>query len=80
MGTHVTTDNGELLRECDIVILGVKPNMLEEAIRGCSGQNIPSNKHILFVSMLAGVSLSKIKEVGTDSRYREILLFVKAIE
>lgn len=63
MGTHVTTNNGELLRECDVIILGVKPAMLEEAIHGCISQNIPSSKHILFVSMLTGVNLSTLKKV-----------------
>lgn len=63
MGTNVTNDNGVLLRDCDIIILGVKPIILEEAINSCRSQQLPSNKNILFVSMLSGVNLTTLNKV-----------------
>lgn len=62
MGTHVTSDNSELYKECDVVILGVKPGMFEEAINSCKCSSA-SNKPVLFVSMLAGVNLTTLKKV-----------------
>lgn len=67
MGTNVTTKNGELLVNCDIIFLGVKPSMLKAAIQDCleTLTTVPfSCKNVLFVSMLAGVSLEVLEQVG----------------
>ncbi|KAJ0177816.1 hypothetical protein K1T71_006689 [Dendrolimus kikuchii] len=64
MGANVTTKNYEVFNNCDIVFLGVKPNILSEAINGCvNGIEKLSNRHVLFVSMLAGISLDNLHEV-----------------
>lgn len=59
MGTHVTTDTNKLINECDVVILGVKPTMLQSALLGCK-----CDKDVLFISMLAGVNLEALKKVS----------------
>lgn len=65
MGTNVTTRNGDVLCNCDIVFLGVKPGMLNEAIEGCI-KSLPESmaqKCILFLSMLAGIEINQLKKV-----------------
>ncbi|XP_068624662.1 pyrroline-5-carboxylate reductase 3 [Battus philenor] len=64
LGTNVTTKNGEVICNCDIVFLGVKPGVLTDAINDCVlslPANCPRNR-VLFVSMLAGVSIEKLNE------------------
>ncbi|CAG9579696.1 unnamed protein product [Danaus chrysippus] len=61
-GANVITSNGEVICNCDIVFIGVKPAMLEAAICNCY---LPTKnpKNILFISMLAGVNIQKLKQV-----------------
>ncbi|KOB77330.1 Pyrroline-5-carboxylate reductase, partial [Operophtera brumata] len=72
MGTHVTIQNSELFKECDVIILGVKPGMLDEAINGCR-YPCASNKPALFISMLAGVDLITLRNVSSSIRIIRIM-------
>lgn len=66
LGTNVTTKNGEVLSNCDVVFLGVKPGVLNAAINGCLSslsENVLS-KNLLFVSMLAGVTIEQLQQVS----------------
>lgn len=64
MGTNITNKNGELLSKCDVIFLGVKPNMLHRAVSDCiTDFNNQSPKNVLFISMLAGICIDDLKKV-----------------
>ncbi|CAG4970395.1 unnamed protein product [Parnassius apollo] len=62
MGANITTKNGEVFYKCDIIFLGVKPGLLNDAINDCLNTLPPnaSSKNVLFISMLAGVSIDQL--------------------
>lgn len=64
-GANTTTKNGEVYGNCDIVFLGVKPQILTTAIQHChSTLNVNcKDKSVLFVSMLAGISIAQLQKV-----------------
>ncbi|CAG9135340.1 unnamed protein product [Plutella xylostella] len=63
MGTNITNKNGELLSKCDVIFLGVKPNMLHRAVSDCLNSfNTQSPKNVLFISMLAGICIDDLKK------------------
>lgn len=62
LGVNVTVDNGKIIKECEIIFLAVKPHLLDEAIRGCMLTK-PFNERRLVISVLAGTSISVLKEV-----------------
>ncbi|XP_053605607.1 pyrroline-5-carboxylate reductase 3 [Plodia interpunctella] len=60
-GAHTTTKNGEILANCDVVFLGVKPGLLNTAVEECiSYLHGATTKPVLFISMLAGVTLDQL--------------------
>ena len=65
LGTNVTLKNGDVYCNCDVVFLGVKPNMLDNAVVDClkTLPQPPPTKQVLFVSMLAGITLATLTEV-----------------
>lgn len=68
MGTNVTDKNFEVLLNCEMVFLGVKPAFLSQAIDQCYGHPLSGkslNKTVTIVSMLAGVSIHKLRQVST---------------
>lgn len=62
MNINVTNKNLEVFTNCDVVFLGMKPGFLSEAIDQCK-DNAGFNKTITVVSMLAGVNISRLKQV-----------------
>ena len=56
--TNESSDNEQLVRECDVIVLCVKPQILEAVCRQISSL-IDSKKH-LVVSVCAGISLQKL--------------------
>ncbi|XP_013193986.2 pyrroline-5-carboxylate reductase 3 [Amyelois transitella] len=60
-GANTTTKNGEVFANCDVVFLGVKPNMLNTAVDECIS-TLPSGKSkpVLFISMLGGVTIDQL--------------------
>ncbi|XP_043190043.1 pyrroline-5-carboxylate reductase 3-like [Amphibalanus amphitrite] len=68
-GAVTTTDNCEILEQCDVVFLAVKPHLLERSLEQLSGRmsaeqkdNIRTAKKF-FVSVIAGLKLDRVTEV-----------------
>ena len=62
MGINITTDNSEVEQNCDIVILAVKPQIMDsvlEEIRATSAGEHGSP--LLYISIAAGVTLAKLQ-------------------
>ncbi|XP_073952358.1 pyrroline 5-carboyxlate reductase [Choristoneura fumiferana] len=64
LGTNITTKNGEVFCNCDVIFLGVKPGMLYMAVNDClkTLTTAVSCKKVLFVSMLAGISIGELQK------------------
>lgn len=64
-GAHVTTENGQVAEQADIIFLTVKPHIVAAAIANIyetiSTPNRVVNK--LFVSVLAGVKIDVLEKV-----------------
>ncbi|KAF2881080.1 hypothetical protein ILUMI_25082 [Ignelater luminosus] len=63
-GAHITTKNGYILDEADVIFLSVKPHILPEAAANMfetSQPNKATNK--LFISILAGVTLESLENI-----------------
>ncbi|XP_029160873.1 pyrroline-5-carboxylate reductase [Nylanderia fulva] len=58
LGTHPTLDNDDVVINCDIIFLTVKPLMLDDAVTTIGRKVTHKNK--LFISVLAGVSLETL--------------------
>jgi len=56
-GVRLAQDNRELLKQAEIVILAVKPQMMPEVLTDVAEQTAD---HHLFVSIAAGITLSKL--------------------
>lgn len=63
LGAEVTTNNGKVAEEANVIILAVKPHILKEAIDGIPNVN-PKMHNKLFVSILAGSTLRMLEEVS----------------
>jgi pyrroline-5-carboxylate reductase len=55
----VTSDNLEVVRQCEVVVLAIKPQIADEVISGFASA---CNKETLLVSILAGISCAMIEE------------------
>ncbi|CAL1689331.1 unnamed protein product [Lasius platythorax] len=71
LGAHPTLNNNEVVNNCDIIFLTVKPNMLDDALNTIVGKKA-IEKSKLFISVLAGVSLeilhTKLSAVAISPR------------
>jgi len=57
--------NNEVVSNCDIVFITVKPHMLDEALETTVGKKVGEKfKSKLFISVLAGVSLDALYVVS----------------
>ena len=64
IGVTVTTDNQEAERLADILILAVKPNVMERVLNQLAG-----DKNKIYVSIAAGITLSYLeKHLGADQK------------
>ncbi|XP_017877969.1 pyrroline-5-carboxylate reductase 3 [Ceratina calcarata] len=67
LGAHATLKNGEVVDNCEIIFLAMKPHMLDDALSGILSTITKKGSHILFVSVLVGVTLetlaSKLKAI-----------------
>ena len=59
-GVSVTTDNNQVFGNADVIFLAVKPQMFVDAVAGC--RNMVNAEH-LIISIMAGVTIAKIREV-----------------
>lgn len=65
MGAHITEKNGEVFCKCDVIFLGVKPSLLSTAVTDTLN-TLPKSvscKDVVFISMLAGITISSLREV-----------------
>jgi len=72
MGINITTNNSEAERNCDIVILAVKPQIMDsvlEEIRATSAGEHGSPLQKLYISIAAGVTLAKLQsKLGENTK------------
>lgn len=61
------SSNDEIVAECDMVFLGVKPQMLPALADEIRGVLSAKKKHICLVSMAAGISLARLGELFGDT-------------
>lgn len=57
-GVRVTTDNHELVRGADVLVIAVKPQVVDKAL-GAIGKDVPSNT--LVLSVAAGVPIEALE-------------------
>lgn len=69
MGTNVTSENGVVFDNCDMIILGVKVNKLKDAIQDIKLTSKNTVKEVLFVSMLAGVKIKELRMVCINFKF-----------
>jgi len=63
---NVTSNNDELVRQVDVVVLAVKPQIMRVVTEGLD--NAAENKNVLFVSIAAGISQRSLTEwLGEDA-------------
>jgi pyrroline-5-carboxylate reductase len=66
LNIRTATEAGDELRETDIVLLAVKPQIIEEVIKNIQGI---ANPQALFISIAAGIGLDYLAEhLGNDRR------------
>lgn len=76
LGTHPTLKNNDVLDNCDVVFLAMKPHVLDEVtstiLSTMLAQHSKSKyKNKLFISVLAGVTLNILHEVKKAEFYTE---------
>ena len=68
LGIKTTTDNRKLVKDCDVVLIAVKPDIVEAVLKEV--EDISNDK--LFVSVAAGVS-TKFIEAHTKARVIRVM-------
>lgn len=67
LGAHVTTINGVIANEADIIFLSVKPHILPEAIAQMLQSYNPSKAaHKLFISVITAITLESLENILVD--------------
>ncbi len=61
LGIHATSDNREVLAQCDTCILAVKPQILPSLLDELKRD---MKEDTLFISIVAGISIKKIKKMA----------------
>ncbi|XP_045767424.1 pyrroline-5-carboxylate reductase 3 [Maniola jurtina] len=76
-GANLTTNSGELIEQCDVVFIGVKPGVLNEVVTDCLQTVKPTSKKVLFISMLVGITIQQLhkalKQLPIESSVIRIL-------
>lgn len=62
------SDNTEIVRECDMILLGVKPQMLSALADEIRDSLAARQTRLCLVSMAAGVTLAKLGELFGNTR------------
>jgi pyrroline-5-carboxylate reductase len=60
-GVSTTSDNGEVFRKADVVVLAVKPQQMAGVLSGLAG--IPSAGRKLIISIAAGFPIARMEEI-----------------
>ncbi|XP_054290965.1 pyrroline-5-carboxylate reductase 3-like [Macrosteles quadrilineatus] len=67
-GIATTHSNAEVVNKCDVIMLGIKPQYLDEAIK--SFDPVPNNK--LYISILVGITIETLNDkLRTQFRFTE---------
>ncbi len=61
------SDNAEIVRECDMILLGVKPQMLPSLAAEIREGLAARKDHVCLVSMAAGVTLERLDSLFGDT-------------
>ena len=62
-GIHTTTDNGQLARDCDVLVLAVKPQVMQAV---CAALPRPRKSGQLVISIAAGITCASLADwLGT---------------
>jgi len=70
-GIQVASSNGELVRHADVVILAVKPQIIEPVLREIAGA---VTRRKLVISIAAGVPIGKLRAgLGKDARLIRVM-------
>jgi len=64
LGVHTTLKNNEVMSNCDIIFLAVKPHILDDALSSIIESQTEKFKNKLFISVLAGISLNILHDVN----------------
>jgi len=59
-----SADNLEIARTCDLIVLGVKPQMMEEMLKGIVPELAARSDRFVLVTMAAGLSCRRIQEMA----------------
>lgn len=63
LGAHVSTDNGVVVEEAEVIFIAVKPNVLSSSLK--SIQKVTSKMdNKLFISIIAGCPLKLLEEAS----------------
>ena len=63
----IVSDNDGIAAEADVIFLGVKPQMMEEMLKGISGalkERAAASDSPVLVTMAAGLGMNRIKELA----------------
>jgi len=64
LGVHYTLKNDEVMSNCDIIFLTVKPYTLDDVLSSIIEHQTEKFKNKLFISVLAGISLNILHNVS----------------
>jgi pyrroline-5-carboxylate reductase len=62
-GVNVTKDNQSLFVQCDIVIVAVKPQVIEDVLGSLFTSSFHPEGHKLLISIAAGIPLQKLEQI-----------------
>ena len=66
-GAHAATSYAEIVRDCDLIILSVKPQVIPEIIHDLR----PRDPSVIYVSVMGGITLDWLQEhLQTDQVIR----------
>lgn len=63
IGATVATAN-EIAASCDVIVMGVKPQQLAEVFEGIRGELAARESRFVIVTMAAGTSMARIRELA----------------
>uniref|UniRef100_A0A5S6Q408 F420_oxidored domain-containing protein n=1 Tax=Trichuris muris TaxID=70415 RepID=A0A5S6Q408_TRIMR len=68
MNIRKTSDNVQLAKESDVIVLAVKPNLIKDVCNEIQ-QSVRSTNQKLLVSIAAGISTANIEKVALNSMF-----------
>lgn len=81
-GIQGINDNGRLFRECDIIILAVKPQQMHPVLSEIAGTHNRLSRKKLIISIAAGFPLKKLEKhlyASLDEKFRKRLPIIRVM-